>query len=123
MAMAVPRSLYWTPRILGVVFALFLSIFALDALDQGFLAVLMHLRPALLVLLVLVLSWRRELVGTLAFSALAILYILWTWGRFRWSVYAAIAGPLFVMSGLFLAAWLFRSGPDREGTEGSADAP
>lgn len=108
MATVVPRSLSWTPRILGVVFALFLSILALDAVDHGFLAVLMHLRPAALVLLVLVLSWRRELVGALAFSALAILYILWAWGRFRWFVYAVIAGPLFVMSGLFLAAWLWK---------------
>jgi hypothetical protein len=108
MAASVPRSLSWAPWILGVVFALFLSIFALDAVDHGFLAVLMHLCPAALVLLALVLSWRRELVGALAFSALAILYTLWAWGRFRWSVYAVIAGPLFVVSGLFLAAWLWK---------------
>ncbi len=108
MAPSVSRSLSWAPRILGVVFALFLSVFALDALDQGVLAVLMHLRPAALVLLVLALSWRRELAGSLAFLALAVLYILWAWGHFRWPVYAAIAGPLFLMSGLFLAAWLWK---------------
>ncbi len=108
MATGVPRSLSWAPRVLGVVFALFLSVFALDAINEGVLAVLMHLRPAALVLLVLGLSWRRELAGALGFLALAILYILWAWGRFRWPVYAAIAGPLVVMSGLFLAAWLWK---------------
>ena len=108
MAAAVPRSLFWTPRILGVVFALFLSVFALDAFDHGVLAVLMHLRPAALVLLVLALAWRRELAGALGFLALGVLYIVWAWGRFRWPAYAAIAGPLFVMSGLFLAGWLWK---------------
>ncbi len=108
VATAVPRSLSWTPRILGVVFALFLSVFALDAVNHGILAFLMHLGPALLVLLVLALAWRRELAGALGFLALGVLYIVWAWGRFRWGVYAAIAGPLFVMSGLFLAAWFWK---------------
>ena len=108
MAAVVPRSLYWTPRILGVALVLFLSVFALDEFDHGILAVLMHLRPGLLVLLVLALAWRRELAGALGFLALAILYIVWAWGRFRWGVFAAIAGPLFVMSVLFLVAWLWK---------------
>jgi hypothetical protein len=108
----VPRWLYWTPRILGVALALFLSVFALDAVNEGVLAVLMHLLPAALVLLVLALSWRHDLIGALGFLALGVLYILWTGARMRWTVYAAIAGPLFVMSGLFLAAWLWkRRGP------------
>ena len=108
MTAAVPRSLYWPPRILGILFALFLSVFALDAVNEGILAVLMHLRPGLLVLLVLALAWRRELAGAVGFLALAVLYIVWAWGRFRWGVFAAIAGPLFVMSVLFLATWFFK---------------
>jgi hypothetical protein len=110
MATAVPRSLYWTPRILGILFALFLSIFALDAVNEGVLAVLMHLRPTALVLLVLALAWRRELAGALGFLALGVLYVVWAWGRFRWPAYEFIAGPLFLLSALFLAAWLRKRG-------------
>jgi hypothetical protein len=104
-------SLFWAPRILTILFALFLSVFALDVfgetkgLLQTLTALAMHLVPTLLVVVVLVFAWRWELIGVVAFAALAITYIWMSWGRFPLSTYAVISGPLLLVSFLFLLSW------------------
>ena len=109
------QSLYWTPRILCLLFAGFLSIFALDVFseDHGFwqtvAALLMHLIPSAIVVVLLAIAWRWELVGAYVFAALGVLYLLMAWGRFPLSVYFTISGPLFLIAGLFLANWLLRA--------------
>jgi hypothetical protein len=113
----VPRLLFWSPRLLSIVFALFLSVFALDVFreGQGFwptaLALFMHLIPALLVAAVLAVAWRHELFGAVVFGLLGLLYILWAWGRFHWSAYAVISGGLFAVGLLFLFDHLLRRRP------------
>jgi hypothetical protein len=105
------RLLLWTPRILCILFAAFISLFALDVFDanRGFwntaIALLMHLIPTGILLVILALSWRWPWVGGLLFSALGIFYIMAFWGRFHWSVYAIISGPLFLLGALFLISW------------------
>ena len=37
------RVLYWTPRVLGILFALFISIFALDVFGEGYSLSLIHI--------------------------------------------------------------------------------
>lgn len=107
----------WAPRVLTIAFAAFISIFAADAFEHGLGfwktlgGLLLHLIPTFLVLLVLVLSWRRAWVGAIAFFALGLVYILTTWGRFPLSVYFVIAGPLFLAGILFLVSWLQRGQP------------
>lgn len=103
--------LFWAPRILTILFALFMSVFALDvfAETKGFLqtltALVLHLMPTFLVVVLLVLAWRWELVGVIAFAALAITYMVVMWGRFPWVTYATISGPLLLISVLFLLSW------------------
>ncbi len=105
------KVLYWMPRILGLLFAGFISIFALDVFQEnhGFwptlLALAMHLIPTAILLVLLAVAWRWELAGFLAFSGLAIFYVVAFWGRFHWSAYALISGPLFLLGGLFLLSW------------------
>jgi len=107
--------LTWTPRILGLLFAAILSLFALDVFGQGFgfwetvLALLMHLIPTGIVLVVLAVSWRWERIGAILFMALGIWYLLTAWGRFHWSAYVVISGPLLLIGVLFLASWLNRT--------------
>ncbi len=107
--------LFWTPRILCILFAGFLSIFAADVFGEhyGFwktiLALVMHLIPTWIVLIVLVVSWRREWVGGTLFIALGALYLIYFWGRFHWSAYLAISGPLLLIGVLFWVNWLHRA--------------
>ena len=99
--------LYWAPRVLGLAFAAFLSIFALDVFGHGsgfwgtLLALLMHLIPTFLVLGALLIAWRREGIGALLFIALAAVYLLWAVQRLPPSAYAGIAGPLLLIALLF----------------------
>jgi hypothetical protein len=105
--------LFWTPRALGILFTVFVSIFALDVLGEGYglwgtmLALLMHLIPALIVLAVLVIAWRWEAVGGMLFIALGVWYVVTTWGHFNWHL--VISGPLSVIGGLFLIDWACRA--------------
>jgi len=79
------------------------------ALDAGTLsALILHLLPTLLVLFLLALAWRWELIGAVAFPLLGILYILWAWGRLPFGVCLIVAGPIFLVGGLFLANWVVR---------------
>ena len=104
--------LFWSPRALGIAFALFISIFALDALSEGggfwtkALAIVMHLVPTALVVIALVVAWRWEWVGALLFIGLGLFYTLTTLRRPDWIL--VIGGPLFVVGALFLAAWFKR---------------
>jgi hypothetical protein len=103
------------PRILGLLFAGFISLFALDVFDehQGFwqtlLALAIHLIPTGILLALLALAWRWEWTGLLSFPGLAICYVVIFWGKFHWSAYAFISGPLFLLAILFLLSWQTRA--------------
>lgn len=107
--------LFWTPRVLCLLFAGFLSIFALDVFQEGLsplrtlAALAIHLIPVYLVLGALALAWRWEVAGSLLFAGLGVWYIVMAWGRFHWSAYVLISGPLFLLAGLFLADAAYRA--------------
>ena len=108
------QLLYWSPRVLSIVFIAFTCIFALDVFGEsrGFgetiLALLMHLIPQFLMMGILILSWRREWIGGVVFILLAILYIVGMWGRFPLMTYVIISGPLALTGILFLLNWRYR---------------
>lgn len=115
MRAPVKRLLYWTPRILCILFAAFLSLFALDVFGEGYtfwetvVALLMDLIPTGIVLIVLAIAWRWEWVGAVLFLALGAWYLVTAWGHFHWSAYLMISGPLFLVGVLFLINWLYRA--------------
>ena len=115
MNRSVKRVLFWSPRVLGILFAMLLSLFSFDVFEEGYGlwrtigALLLHLVPTFMVVVVLVVAWRWEWVGAVLFIALAVFYTAWFWGRFHWSAYVVISGSLFVMGVLFLFNWLYRA--------------
>ena len=114
MSKPVARLLFWTPRILRIPFAAFVSLFALDVFGEGYtfwetiVALAMHLIPTAVILVALTIAWRWEWVGGLLFIALGALYIL-IFPQGHWSAYLVISGPLFLVGILFLADWWFRA--------------
>ncbi|MEA3337584.1 MAG: hypothetical protein U9R25_16935 [Chloroflexota bacterium] len=106
--------LYWAPRGLAMLFAAFISLFALDVFAEGYsfgetiVALLMHLVPTGLVLFALALAWRWEWLGGVFFVGLAIFYLVLAWGKFDWTTYLIISGPLFLIGALFWGNWLYR---------------
>jgi hypothetical protein len=110
------QLLYWSPRALCIVFALFISIFAMDVFQEGqgvwrtMLALFMHLIPTFLLLILLAVSWRREWIAGALFPLLGVLYVVSVWGRpfATPSTLLLMAGPLVLTGGLFLLNWSHR---------------
>ena len=109
----VRRLLFWSPRVLCIAFAIFVSLFALDVFKEGLgvaktiLALTIHLIPTAIIAAVLAVSWRREWVGGILFVALGIFYL--TWARHHPSWVVVISGPLFLVGALFLLNWSKRA--------------
>ena len=114
MNKTVKRVLYWAPRILSIIFAIFVSLFALDVFGAGYsfwetlLALLIHLIPTLAILIVLAISWRWEWIGGVLFIFLAALYLVRFGGQFPWSTYLVMSGPPFLVGILFIINWFYR---------------
>jgi hypothetical protein len=117
----IERCLHWSPRVLGLAFAGFLSVFALDVFGEGLtiprtiIALAIHLVPAVVVLAAVAISWRRGWVGALLFLTLGTYYVVGLWGRFHWSAYVAIAGPLVLLGLLFALDWGYEQSRRRDG--------
>lgn len=122
MAKKINRFLYWAPRILAIVFVLFLAMFSLDIFEGNYgfwgtiLGLFMHNIPALILLAVTIIAWKREIVGAIVFILFGMLYVLKTaigsvmssqppwYIALSWSL--IIAGPAFLIGILFLINWI-----------------
>ena len=104
------RIILWTPRLLGVLYAAFISIFALDVIEEGrpigetLIALAMHLIPTALVLLILAAAWKWPWIGTAGYASLAAVYSVWAWRHPLWI--ALIGGSLLLIAALFWASHL-----------------
>jgi hypothetical protein len=116
MATTSARLLLWSPRILGIAVSLFIGLFALDAfshdktLVQALPDFLIHLIPALVLLALVGMSFRREWIGGIAFIGLAVVYattMALPRGHVDWVF--VISGPLLIVGALFLWSWFHHS--------------
>ncbi|MFH0869885.1 MAG: hypothetical protein V1866_02410 [archaeon] len=120
MKKKISKFVYWTPRILSIIFILFLMLFSLDVFDghYGFwgsiLGLFMHNIPAFILLAVLIISWKHEIVGGIAFILAGLLYITMLmvsiltniphqWFMLFWTL--PISAPAFLIGILFLVGW------------------
>ncbi|MFN8371633.1 MAG: hypothetical protein U0694_01975 [Anaerolineae bacterium] len=101
--------LHWTPRLLALLFILFISMFALDvfgeyaSITDTAIALFMHLIPSLLLAGALLLAWRWRVPGGLLFLALGLISVFyWHTGsdllRFvMFSLPIIVVGALFIL--------------------------
>jgi hypothetical protein len=113
----VRRILFWAPRALSIVFIAFLSLFALDVFGEGagfwdtLIALLRHLIPSFVLIVVLIFAWRWEWIGAVLCACAGLLYLLWLLPaptpaaamKLAWCM--TIAAPAFAIAALFLANW------------------
>lgn len=112
----VSKFVYWTPRILSIIFIAFLALFSLDIFGNGYtfwqtvVGLLMHNIPSIVLLIVLLISWKHEIVGGITFIIASFAYIAlqtlryqFEWYMISWSL--IIAGPAFLIGILFLVNW------------------
>jgi hypothetical protein len=96
---------------LGVLYAVALLIFAADVFNheqniaQTFYDILLHLLPTAVLLLIVVVAYNRPLIGAITFLVLGLMYIITGWASMHWSAHVLIAGPLLLLSALYITAW------------------
>lgn len=119
MERKVGKFIYWTPRVLSILLIIFLALFSLDVFSPGsttkeiIIGLFMHNIPSLILLIVLIISWKYEIVGGIAFILAGILYIVFAFNStiswylvLSWSL--IIAGPAFFIGILFIINWFKR---------------
>ncbi|MFA4833788.1 MAG: hypothetical protein WC619_02990 [Patescibacteria group bacterium] len=111
----ISKSLYWTPRILSIIFLLFLAMFSLDVFETGLTAgqiaigLFMHNIPVFILAIVLLISWKYEIVGGIGFILAGLVYIAllmrnpFQWYMLSWAI--QISGMAFLTGILFLIGW------------------
>ena len=113
MAAMSDRLLLWSPRILGIVVSVFIGLFALDAfspakpIQEALPDFFVHLIPAATVLALVIMAWRWEWIGGLAFLGLAVIYSLIV-GREHADWALVISGPLLILGALYFWSWQHR---------------
>lgn len=116
MAKKVSRFIFWTPRILSIIFIIFLALMSLDVISselslwQIVIGMFMHNIPVFILLIILIISWKYEIVGGIAYLLAGLLYIILTarsgiawYIALSWSL--QIAGAAFLIGILFLINW------------------
>ncbi len=110
------KFVYWTPRIMSILFLLFLAMFSLDVFSseltawQILIGLFMHNIPVFILLVILIISWKHEIVGGITFILAGLTYIIllfrneFEWYMLSWSL--IIAGPAFFIGILFIIGWL-----------------
>jgi hypothetical protein len=118
MRKGINKFIYWTPRILSIIFILFLAMFSLDVFDmklsfwETILGLFMHNIPVFILLAVLIISWKHEIVGGIVFILAGALYTIMMLinglkNSFNW--YAPIIAILVLLIGiLFIINWFKR---------------
>jgi hypothetical protein len=106
--------LFWTPRILSILFILFIGLFSLDVFGTGagfwatLVGFLIHNIPSFLLIVALILAWRWEWIGAVLYISFGIWYIVSSWGRFDWTAPLLLGGIPILVGLLYLAGWIWR---------------
>jgi hypothetical protein len=125
------KFIFWAPRILAMLFILFLTLFSLDivspelSFQQIVIGLFIHNIPPLILLIVLLISWKREIVGGIIFTLAGIFYItniLIHGSRSQFEPYMLsysliIAGPALLIGILFIVNWLKKDNHKTKGGE------
>jgi len=108
------RLIYGVPRLIAILYAMFVSVFALDVFDEHLafwhliLALFIHLIPTFVLIATLALAWKWEWIGGIGYLALGVFYIYNFAGRFPWYTYVLVAGPAFLIGAFFALNWALR---------------
>ena len=120
MTKRVQKLVFWAPRILSILFILFLALMSLDVFSPGLsfqqivVGLFIHNIPVFILLAILLISWKYEIVGGIAFILAGILYVAlmirnmfqYQFGAYMLSYSLIIAGPAFLIGILFIINWI-----------------
>ncbi|MDD5040698.1 MAG: hypothetical protein PHY34_06155 [Patescibacteria group bacterium] len=100
------KFLYWAPRFLGIIMVCFISLFAFDVFEEGqtawetALALFMHLLPSIAGIILIIVAWKRELIGGWLFIAFSAVFVFIA--KFELVGILAIALPFAIIGALYI---------------------
>ena len=77
------KNYIWIPRILAIIFIIFISLFALDSfgtdapLTQEIIGFLIHLIPTFVLVIILYIFWKKPLYCGLSYIILAVFFTIY----------------------------------------------
>lgn len=102
------KFLKYTPRILTIVFILFISLFALDSFGgenpflEQIIGFLIHLIPSYFLIAVLILAWKKPQIAGVIFLGLGAVFTIFFNTYEDLINFLLISGPAFLIGILFL---------------------
>ena len=109
----VSRLLYWIPRVLAILGILFMMMFSLDSFDgtepigKKILGFLIHNIPVFILIIVLIIAWKREFLGGILFIVVFIAGSIF-FRSFTGNPQSLIViAPLFVTGILFIVHYMY----------------
>jgi hypothetical protein len=105
------KTFHWASRLAAFGIIFFVSLFSLDVFDMEGTplellgAFIMHNLPSIFMIFLLVVAWRRPVVGFMAFLIVGLFFLLVAVMNRSLGHFLLFAGPLLLISGLFYADW------------------
>jgi hypothetical protein len=121
MEQKINKFIYWAPRVLSIMFLLFLAMFSLDIFSMRLspwetaVGLFMHNIPVLVLAIILLISWKYEIIGGIVFILAGLLYMTMVlknpFEGYAISYSLIIAGPAFLVGILFIINWIKKRKP------------
>lgn len=106
------KIIHWAPRIAALLIIFFVGLFSLDVFGTGAPALevlvgfLMHNLPSIIMLVLLIVAWKRPVVGFVAFLiAAAAFTVLFVRDIYALPNLLLFVLPILLIAGLFYADW------------------
>ena len=96
--------------------------FALDVLNDkdSFLKIglqlLIHLIPSMMLIVILLIAWRWQLIGGIAYILVSALYFIFTMGKEQLSTYVIISGSAAIIGLMFIGDWIINKKVEKKRT-------
>lgn len=102
------RILYFLPRAMATALIIFLAIFALDVFEPGknftyyVVALCMHLIPNFVLAIVLVIAWKKEMLGGVLFLLISFIFTIFFRAYQNLASFFVVSLPIFLIGILFV---------------------
>ncbi len=108
------RFIHLAPRIAAIAIIFFVSLFSLDVFDmegtplQLAGAFLMHSLPSIVMIVLLVIAWKRPVVGFVAFLLAGLFFLRFVFLGGGLGHFLLFSGPLLLVSVMFYLDWRWK---------------
>jgi hypothetical protein len=105
------KIIHWAPRFAAILIIFFVTLFSLDVFEMEASplellgAFIIHSLPSIILILLLVIAWRRPVVGFIAFLLAGLFFLRFVIFGQGLAHFLLFSGPLLLVSALFYADW------------------